>query len=194
MSDSSLPGRGEWTPPWNTRPKTLVEMLQGYRDMIAWLLEGEKELRTQLQAALSERDEARTNEIAWSECIVMAQETLDALIFVKRLDRGQAAMFLPEAIRNACILSRDEALAHQEEEHRIALASARAEERQLLGMLKGCEQMLGEARAEGERLRTENAKLWNCLSLTRDDVFIGWADPELIDPTLGQMTTPEDIG
>lgn len=50
------------------------------------------------------------------ECIEMAQERIDALIFCgAHVERGRAAMFLPEAISNACILIRDEALAHAED-------------------------------------------------------------------------------
>lgn len=53
------------------------------------------------------------------ECIEMAQETLRHLVFLSALDNGAAAMFLSEAIRNACILCRDEALAHDEDARRF---------------------------------------------------------------------------
>jgi hypothetical protein len=52
------------------------------------------------------------------DCIAMAQEVLSKLVFLPGLVNGEPAMFLPEAIRNACILIRDEALAHAEDESR----------------------------------------------------------------------------
>lgn len=71
----------------------------------------------ELEKALEK--EKREHGETW-ECISMAQETLDALVFLPRLERGKAAMFLSEAIRNACVLARDEALAHADDEHRSA--------------------------------------------------------------------------
>lgn len=53
---------------------------------------------------------------------------------------------------------------------------------------------LSSLRAEYAALKTENAKLWNTLSMTRDDVFVGWGDVELLDPTLERLDATLNAG
>lgn len=99
-------------------------------------------LRASLATLTQERDAARDRCGDANECIEMAQEVLAKLVFISGLDKGQAAMFLPEAICNACILVRDEALAHAEDAHRADLTAARtalesreAELREAMGVI-----------------------------------------------------------
>lgn len=89
-----------------------------YRHAIASLEEvngWQRSRVAQLEAQLAEANENASG--AW-ECIQMAQEKLAALIFLTKMEKGTAAMFLPEAINNACLLIRDEALAYAENEWR----------------------------------------------------------------------------
>lgn len=63
-----------------------------------------------------------------NECIVMAQEQVAHLVFLSNAMNGTPAMFLPEGIRNACILVRDEALAYEEDARRAAALSTPQQE------------------------------------------------------------------